>query len=141
MIISIKNQRKIFLWVNVGVIAALLLFPLYLKIIPYIPTMSKCDMVEALHIYCPGCGATRALKALLRFDIISSFKLNPIVPVSAALFVIYDIAMAVSLIIGKERKLFIKTIYLIILFSAWMIYAVVRNILLVNGIDLLGDIL
>ena len=41
-----------------------------------IPT---CPVFEYLHFYCPACGATRAVLALLRFDILSSLYYNPFV--------------------------------------------------------------
>lgn len=35
-------------------------------------------------LYCPGCGGTRAVRALLRGDVLMSFQYHPLVPYMAA---------------------------------------------------------
>ncbi len=141
MLLSKKQQWIIFITVNIAAVAFVLLFPVYLEIVPNMPTMSKCQMVEVFHFYCPGCGGTRAVKAVLSLDLISAFKFNPTVAICAVLFVFYELAMIVHLVIGKARKTFAKPVFGIILIAVWVIYALARNVLLVCGIDLLGDIL
>ena len=65
------------------------LFSLY--VFRYI-TLPSCYLYELTGIYCPGCGCTRAVYALIHGDVILSLKQNPLVIVSlAALFVLYDI--------------------------------------------------
>ena len=43
------------------------------------PTVSRCWVWEHWHIYCPGCGGTRALAELLKLHIVKSFLYNPMV--------------------------------------------------------------
>ena len=63
------------------------LFSLY--VFRYI-TLPSCYLYELTGIYCPGCGCTRAVYALIHGDVILSLKQNPLVIVSlAALFVLY----------------------------------------------------
>jgi hypothetical protein len=38
-----------------------------------------CVFVEFLGIPCPGCGMTRALRALLRLDLAAAFSYNPLI--------------------------------------------------------------
>ena len=51
---------------------------------PILPAIS-CPFSSVLGIYCPGCGGTRAVKALLHGQIIQSFWYHPLVPYSAIL--------------------------------------------------------
>ena len=45
-----------------------------------------CVLYQYLGIYCPGCGGTRAVWALLHGHILKSLWLHPLVPYSAFLF-------------------------------------------------------
>ena len=55
---------------------------------PYYP---QCPIFRYWHVYCPGCGATRALAALLHGRIAQALYYNPLavvlLPLVAALFV------------------------------------------------------
>lgn len=137
--ISVKKQWIIFLSVNLGILLLLGLFPLYEKYITPLPS-NQCGSVVLFHLYCPGCGGTRAFKSLLSFDILSSLVFNPIVLILALGFLAYEIYMAVFLIKRTSRKIFFneKIFWAFIIF--WAVYFVVRNILLVLGIDIIGDI-
>ena len=42
--------------------------------------MPGCTLYEATGYYCPGCGGTRAIFALVRGDIIKSLYFHPLVP-------------------------------------------------------------
>ena len=137
---SRKEQWLMFSMTNGLAILAIVLFPLYLKYCHMLP-VSSCIMLEVLHIYCPACGVTRAIYSLLHFDILNSIKYNPIVVIGAILFIIYQIAVIKHLIKGKERECFLKPWMAYVFLAFWMIYAIVRNVLLVYGIDILGNVL
>lgn len=138
-LINRKTQWTIFLSVNGGLLLLLLLFPLYEAFIMPLP-QNQCEAVTMLHIYCPGCGGTRAFQALLSFDILESLRLNPIALNLAVGFIAYEIYMTVFLFKKTERRVFFgKRIFWVTL-VAWGIYFLVRNILLFCGIDLIGDV-
>ena len=137
---SRKEQWIIFGAMNGCLILAIALFPIYWKYIRIIPDLG-CLMLEYLHIYCPACGGTRAFKALLQFDIISSIRYNPIVVIGAVLFVIYEIGMIKGLMSKKERECLVKPWMVYVVVGFWMTYAIVRNVLLCYGIDLTGNVL
>jgi hypothetical protein len=40
----------------------------------------RCPFAETFHIPCPGCGSTRAVRALLRLDFVSAVHFNPVAP-------------------------------------------------------------
>ena len=81
-----------------------------------------CAFYRVLHIPCLGCGATRALRAFLQGDLMTSFSYHPAVPaacLSALLFMISQTAGRLSR--GKIRML---------TFNDGMIYALLFIILL-----------
>ena len=45
------------------------------------PTISGCWIWANFHVYCPGCGGTRALEALFRGQLLRAFYFHPAVPV------------------------------------------------------------
>jgi hypothetical protein len=61
----------------------------------------RCPIFEATGLLCPGCGATRALAALLRGNLSSAWKLNALI-VSLLPFAA---AMAVLRICGKPMRI------------------------------------
>lgn len=140
MLLGRKQQWLIFGIINGVLLFVLLVFPFYWDYIMELP-FNKCSMLEYLHLYCPACGGTRAFHAMLRLDILSALKYNPIVPLGVALFIIYEIGMLKYLILKKERHIFVKPwmIYAILIF--WAVYFIIRNILLFYGIDLVGNII
>lgn len=101
------------------------LFSLY--VFRYI-TLPSCYLYELTGIYCPGCGCTRAVYALIHGDVILSLKQNPLVIVSlAALFVLY--IELVFRAFGKKLRTFVHSKYFLwAAFIAIMIYTVLRNI-------------
>lgn len=58
---------------------------LYLKAARRFPVFS-CVLYSLLGIYCPGCGGTRALEALLQGHFLASFRYHPLVLYTAVLY-------------------------------------------------------
>lgn len=100
-----------------------------------------CFIRNRFHIYCPGCGGTRAVVELLHLHFFQSLYCNP-VPIylllDAALMVTtWHIEKKVSQY-GRYLKLrrISKVLLLVILFG----FTIIRNYLLIfQGIDMLGD--
>ncbi|EKQ56029.1 MULTISPECIES: DUF2752 domain-containing protein [unclassified Clostridium] len=143
---SINNiEGGIFLYLlsTIALFMGLLFIFLYhvLKFNFYIPSL-PCVIHDYLHLYCPGCGGTRAVKALLNFDLVKSFLCNP--------FVLYLVGIFLYYYIGSTVTLLTKFKVVVFHFRFWMIYGglalfiincIIRNILAVYyGIDYLGDI-
>lgn len=101
----------------------------------------ECYFRTHFHIYCPGCGGSRAAIALLQGDIIQSLKYNPITLLfllDVALMTIIDIVKYAS----REKYVFskLRMIYNVGFLAFIVFYFVLRNYLwLVHGIDLLRD--
>ncbi len=109
---------------------------------------SFCALYRYTGFYCPGCGGSRALSALLHGNILASILYHPLVPFLAALYLAYmatHLAAAVSARIrrgsGKEpyRGLAWRDGYL---YAALLILAasfILKNLVrLVTGTDVLA---
>ncbi len=59
--------------------AGVLLLLLRLFPVPFQKLLLPCAVQTLLGIYCPGCGGTRAVSALLRGDFLTSFLCHPLV--------------------------------------------------------------
>jgi len=66
------------------------------------PTISACWFFGEFHIYCPGCGCTRALIAMLHGDIPMSLYYNPAVFLTSTLIGAYLISQTIWRICGKQ---------------------------------------
>lgn len=100
----------------------------------------ECKFLSSYHLYCVGCGGTRAVQSLLQLKILDSILYNPIVPFGALLYAYYNIRIIISIKKNKEFLIKNNLLPIILLSSLAVIYLVLRNILLLNGIDIIGDV-
>ncbi len=104
------------------------------KIFRYL--LTHCPFREIFHVYCPGCGGTRAVFALIRLRLLTSFRMNPL-PLLTILWLLIFIC-AGKLAPKLRRKIRLRSLF--VLGTVFVLYSVVRNILLLCwGIDLVGD--
>lgn len=103
----------------------------------------KCILAERAFLYCPGCGGTRSLYALLHLDILSAMRYNIALPFAVFVYIYYNIKAIIS--IAKKRDDFFKRekfILVYVFIGVLLLNFLVRNILLWGfGIDFIGDIL
>ena len=98
-----------------------------------------CVFQELTGLYCPGCGGTRAMKALLKADVLSSFLYHPLI----LYMILMAVMFAVSYLIYVKTKnpkfrLYFENKYVYIGIGIIVINFVVKNyLLLFKGIDLL----
>ncbi len=84
-----------------------------------------CVLKERLGIYCPGCGGSRALLALLRFDLLSSLRYYP---------AMLPLALLLSDLYVRYRAFYGILAIVLLTFLA-------RNVLWLGfDIDVLGDL-
>ena len=102
--------------------------------------LMECKFLSNYHLYCPGCGGTRAVYSLLQLKLIDSVLYNPIVPFGATLYLYYNIRIIVSIRTKKEFLIKNNLSPIIILSTIAIIYLILRNILLLKGIDIIGDV-
>ncbi len=100
---------------------------------------SGCFVKNRLHIYCPGCGGSRAAEALFRLQPFRSLYYNPAV-IMLLIVALCIISMKVFESKGGH-KLYKERIVVYSLFLVfWFAFFAARNILLLfYGIDMLGD--
>ena len=108
-------------------------------IIPAMP----CPFHELFHIYCPGCGGTRALFELLHGHILTSLYCNPAIFLGLILILYYEVGAIITIIKNNGKCYYYqkgKLVYGYLIIVA--LFTAVRDYLLVAmGIDMLGDFL
>ena len=97
----------------------------------------ECVFYKTFSLYCPGCGGTRALSALLEFNIIKSFILYPPILITVGFILYIDTLGVISLIKKSYAPIrSFKGRYTVIIPISIMLFFILRNILKIYGIDL-----
>ncbi len=137
-----KKEMKVFIISNIAVVFAVALFVVFAMVAIHYG-IYKCAFFETFHLYCPGCGGTRAFFSLLHFDILSSLRYNPVLVAGIFVYLFYDIRIFIAIKRNEEGYFGNCKYRLIIAYGVFIILNfVVRNALLLGfGIDLVGDIL
>ena len=127
-------------WILIGflVFAVVIyqLFPTFLK--QYLP---PCMFLKLTGFYCPGCGGTRAVIALLKGKVLTSFIYHPFVPYTALVGGWFMISQTIERITKGKLSIGMKykDIYLWIALVLVVANFFLKNILLFNGMDLLAS--
>lgn len=142
--ISYETLKKDFIIVN-GIVGVVVLFAfagMILQRMDIIPNM-PCIVHDIFRIYCPGCGGTRAIFALLKGNVVESIYSNPAIVLGTTLVLYYEVGVLLTLIKRNGKRYYSTSIVPIVIFVIIvMVFAVVRNYLLIAcGIDMLQDFL
>ena len=137
-----KIQLRDFIIINIccSIVVWITLIGMLLQKRGIIPGM-PCIIHSVLHIYCPGCGGTRAVLALLQGQFLESLVYNPAVLLGILLVLYYETGAIITLVKknGKcyfDYKCRVVYAYLIMI----VLFFIIRNwLLLFCGIDMLGD--
>ena len=137
-----KKSLKVYLCLHLGLLAAALFFPLYRALTDRLPALwIKCFLHDRLFLYCPLCGGTRAIEALLRLDFVGAFTANPLVVVFLFLALILDAVILIRLLGGKKPLLPFPHLWWTVPLAVMIVYAVVRNWLMIAyHYDPIGDL-
>lgn len=135
-----KERKKLillFLIINLSVLSIAFIYNLLFKN----SLIYDCVFLSVFGLYCPGCGGSRSLNALLKFDFLKSFIYYPPILITSLILLYTDFRIIVSIVKNDTavRKLDYR-LFLIIPISI-IIQFLVKNILLFFGIDLLGSVL
>ena len=126
----LKNERTAFIWVNVGCLILFIGLMIW-KYCPALHTLSNaCVFHEIFHLYCPGCGGTRAFYYFVHGNVWQSLIHNPFVSYT---LVLYSVFMINTFLCRHTKKVgfvgFPITILIYvaigILFGQW----IVRNVI------------
>lgn len=139
-----KEETALFYtgWALVFVAACIFLIYRLLPL-PYDKLMVPCIFRSLCGLYCPGCGGTRAVSALLHGQILTSFVCHPLVLYTATLGGWFLISQSIERISGHRIRIGMKyrDIYIWSALGIVVVNFIVRNLLLALwDIDLLGHI-
>ena len=94
------------------------------------PTVSRCWVWEHWHVYCPGCGGTRALIALARGQIREALRCHLPVVAALALAAAYLLTQTVWRLRGKRGwALHYHRSWPALLVGLFLVNCLVRNVL------------
>lgn len=137
---EVLKKDFIFINISVGLIVLSTFLFMLLQRIGIIPAMS-CVLHDVMHIYCPGCGGTRAIFALLSGKLLTSLYYNPAIVLGVVLVMHYEVGVLLTLI-KKNGKRYYCTNWspVIVCLAILVVFTIVRNYLLIGcGYDMLQD--
>ncbi len=144
-----KNQpiaynilKKDYIIINgiIGTVCFFIFISLLLQRWNIIPVM-PCMIHDLFHLYCPGCGGTRALFALLQGHLLRSLYCNPAVIFGILLVSHYEIGIMFTLIKKNGKRYYCSNFLLIgIYLGIIAIFTIGRNYALLEWeYDMLND--
>jgi hypothetical protein len=129
-----KRSLYLFLIINISVITVSLIYNfLFEKNI-----VGSCSFHDLLGFYCPGCGGSRSLNALLSFNFIKSFVFYPAIQITSLIILYVDVLLFMSFIKNRNFLTLIRKWMFISVCAVIILNFIIRNILLLSGIDLLA---
>ena len=137
-----RKTAKRFLLLHIAAVAAALLFPLYARFADFLSFgLPKCLLHDVFYVYCPLCGGTRAVEALLRLNLTDALRCNALV-VAALPFALAFYLRAWRRLLRGESSLWRAPAWVwIAAVSVMVLFGVARNVLMIGfGIDPLGDL-
>ena len=137
-----RKEGKIFLAVHLCLLLSCLLFPLYLKLAKgSFSRFFGCILHDYLLLYCPVCGGTRAISALLRFDILEALRYNALVVCLVVFALVLDVIALIRLLQKKKTILRLPGWSWILMVVLLVSFGILRNILMIRyGYDPTGDL-
>ncbi len=111
--------------------------------LPYTKLMMPCIFHSVTGFYCPGCGGTRAVSALLHGRIAASFVCHPLVPCAAITAGWFLISQSIERLSRHRVKIGMKyrDVYIWAALGIVILNFIVKNLLLIIwGVDLLQGI-
>ncbi|MCL2225566.1 MAG: DUF2752 domain-containing protein [Defluviitaleaceae bacterium] len=90
-------------------------------------TMPPCRLYYSWGLMCPGCGGTRSVNALVRGDIFTSFRLNPIVIFFGVLGTAFYTELIFSIFDKKIKIVPRSMVFLWVMIGLFSIFYVVRH--------------
>lgn len=104
------------------------------KIIALAESLPPCVFYEKLHIYCPACGNTRSVIALLHGDILGSLRYNVTVVFLCLLGLVFYIENIIALLTGGRKKIRLVprgNIFVFAVIAGFALYFIGRNLFVI----------
>ncbi len=139
------KRKNLWIWIAVHLVLLLgiLLFPYYQRwMTGRFLILSGCIMHDFLHLYCPFCGGTRALAALLHGSVGDAFRFHPLLPLFFFAGILYDGMTFYRILTGKKLPVRIPKGVTVTIVAGIVGYWILRNVLLIAfHFDPIGDLL
>lgn len=103
---------------------------LYYFEIPLMGLFPICTMYQKYHLYCPGCGGTRAFLALLHGDIVKSFCYHPFVPYTAVIALVFIGSNGLYRVGLIKRRFLLRAIYFYLAVVIILVQWGVKNVVI-----------
>ncbi len=135
-------KRRLFWICHGGILLCILLFPLYRYLTDLLPPLlTGCVLHNRLFLYCPVCGGTRAVEALLRLDLLGALRMNAFVTLGILTAVAIDAWAWIRFFQKKSPYFCINPWFWVVMAVSLVGYTVLRNLLMVVwGVDPTGDL-
>ncbi len=122
-----KSQTKLKLLTILIPIIVLLIYLVHDSIFHYLSQLPTCPFYSLFDLYCPACGNTRSVKALINGDILSSLRYN----VEPMILIILSTLLYIELVtksFGKHIRLLPRKFsFYLTLIILLVLYLIVRN--------------
>ena len=136
-----KLRHPIFLALHGAAILVALLLPLYMKVASWLSGIFGGCLMHRFFIYCPLCGGTRAVAALIRLDPVAAWNYNAFVVILAVIALGLDVWAWVRYFQKKEPLIILPKWSWIAFCMVLVAYFILRNALMIFfGIDPTGDL-
>lgn len=128
-----ENKVLYHIGLAILILTVLIVSLIYIFPINYQRLLPPCLFLKLTGIYCPGCGGTRSVQALLHGSILSSLRYNPIVFYGFIVYFWFMLSNTIETLSKHKIKIGMKyrDIYFWIGLGIVLVYCVFRNILLV----------
>ena len=134
---NLKKRTLLFILLNLSVLFVSVIYNILFKN----NLIGRCAFLSVFGFYCPGCGGSRSLNALLELKLIKSFIYYPPILITSLLLLYTDYRILVSIIKKEERIQKISYKIFLIIPITIILQFIVKNVLLLFGIDILGNVL
>ena len=133
-----KIKKRLFWFISFNLL--ILAFAIFYDLLFKNRLIGDCVFLKTLGFYCPGCGGSRSLNALLSLDLLSSFKYYPPILITSVILFYCDLKVLISIIKKDDKIKGINRNLFLIIPAAIIAHFILKNLLLFFGIDLLGNI-
>jgi len=133
-----KNLIRQFFLMNAGVVAVAAAFVLiaFLNL-----PIFDCVSYRFFHLYCPLCGGTRAIFALLELDVIGALRYNSFIFYLAFAAIFYDVKVCVGAFHGRADAFAMPKWLIWLTAVLFALFLVGRNLMMIAwGVDPIGDL-
>jgi hypothetical protein len=97
------------------------------KLITFAGHLPPCLFYRIFHLYCPACGNTRSVTALLHGDIVTALRFN-VIPILFGIILLFAYIEFAFSSFGKQIRLLPRSLaFYLTLIVLMIVYAVLRN--------------